>query len=131
MSGYILDHLTLSAGLAGTGSEHQRRETSRLLHAAVDGGPPLAVPALCLAETAGLRPAVAAHLAALITDAPAGALQIIGAVRTPQWDAVRQTFPELSWPALHAAVQAIATGTPIMTTDLTAYNAVPVDVLLL
>ena len=120
MSSYILDHLALTAGLGGTGSEHQRRETSRLLHATVEGGPSLVVPALCLAETAGARPAIAGHLAALITDAPAGTIEVAGLVRTPQWDAVRQTFPDLSWPAVHAAVHAIATGTPIMTTDLTA-----------
>lgn len=131
MNGYILDHLTLSAGLAATGSEHQRRETSHLLHAAVDGGPPLVVPALCLAETGGQRPAVAGHLVALVTDAPAGALQIVGVARTPQWDAVRQTFPGLGWLALHAAVHAITTGMPIMTTDPDAYRGVPLDVLVL
>jgi hypothetical protein len=131
VSSYILDHLALTAGLAGTGSEHQRRETSRLLHAAVDGGPSLVVPALCLAEAAGTRPAIAEQLAALITDAPAGTVEVAGLVRTPQWDAVRLTFRDLSWPAVHAAAHAITTGTPIMTTDLTAYTGVPVDILLL
>ncbi|WP_322780504.1 hypothetical protein [Frankia sp. Cas4] len=38
MSGYVLDDLALSAGLAGTGSEHHRRELSRLLRGAIDGG---------------------------------------------------------------------------------------------
>lgn len=40
----MLDHHTLTAGLAGAGSEHHRREVSRLLASAIDGGPAVAVP---------------------------------------------------------------------------------------
>jgi hypothetical protein len=69
VSGYVLDRRTLAAGLAGAGSEHHRREVSRLLASAIDGGPAVAVPALCLAVTAGLRPAVTGHLADLIATA--------------------------------------------------------------
>jgi hypothetical protein len=41
VTGYVLDDLALIAGLAGTGSEHHRRELSRLLHGAIDGGMPV------------------------------------------------------------------------------------------
>ena len=53
MSGYVLDHHAVIAGLAGTGSEHHLRELSHLLALAIDGGPTVVVPALCLAVTAG------------------------------------------------------------------------------
>lgn len=39
MTGYVVDDLALIAGLTGTGSELHRRELSRLLHGAIDGGP--------------------------------------------------------------------------------------------
>jgi protein-L-isoaspartate(D-aspartate) O-methyltransferase len=74
VSGYVLDDLALSAGLVGTGGEHHRRELSRLLRGAIDGGPTLDVPALCLAEAAAARPALARHLADIIAVAPAGAI---------------------------------------------------------
>jgi hypothetical protein len=45
VTGYVLDDLVLTAGLAGTGREHHRRELSRLLHGAIAGGPTLDVPA--------------------------------------------------------------------------------------
>ena len=66
MNGYVVDDLALGAGLVGTGSEHQRRELSRLLRGAIDGGPTLDVPALCLAEVTAARPAVVGHLADVI-----------------------------------------------------------------
>jgi hypothetical protein len=55
VSGYVVDDLALSAGLVGTGSEHQRRELSRLLRGAIDGCPTLDVSALCLAEVTAAR----------------------------------------------------------------------------
>jgi hypothetical protein len=93
VSGYVLDHLALTAGLTGAGSEHERREFSRVLQAALEGGPTIAVPAVCLATTAGVGPAVVGHLAELLADAPPGAIELPGLTRTPPLDALRQTFP--------------------------------------
>jgi hypothetical protein len=69
MTGYVLDELALTAGLAA-GSEHHRREFSRLLSGAIDGGPGLDLPALCLAEATAGRPAIGGHVAELIAHAP-------------------------------------------------------------
>jgi hypothetical protein len=91
--GYVLDHLALTAGLAGRGTEHQQREMSRLLISAMDGGPPLTLPAVCLAVTAEERPGVANHVAALVADAPDGAIEVSGLARTRQLDALREEFP--------------------------------------
>ncbi|WP_239376379.1 hypothetical protein [Frankia sp. Cj5] len=77
----VLDDLVLSAGLAGTGNEHHRRELSRLLRGAIDGGPALDVPALCLAEVTAARPALAGHLADIIAAALTGAIDICGLSR--------------------------------------------------
>ncbi len=129
MSGYVLDDLALSAGLAGTGSEHHRRELSRLLRGAIDGGPSLDVPALCLAEATTARPALAGHLAEIIAAAPAGAIDVCGLSRTGHLDNLRARHPDLGWPATHAAMLAIATGLPILTVGSDRYGGVPVDVL--
>jgi hypothetical protein len=129
VSGYVLDDLALSAGLAGTGSEHHRRELSRLLRGAIDGGPSLDVPALRLAEATATRPALAGHLADLIAVAPAGAIDICGLSRTGYLDSLRQQNPRLEWPATHAAVLALSTGLPILTVGSDRYGGVAVDVL--
>jgi hypothetical protein len=70
VTGYVLDDLALTAGLAGGGSERHRRELSRLMHDAAAGGPTLKAPALCLAATSAMRLAVAAHLADVVAAAP-------------------------------------------------------------
>lgn len=129
MSRYVLDHHTLTAGLAGAGSEHHRREVSRLLTSAIDGGPAVAVPALCLAVTAGQRPAVAGHLADLIASTTPGVITVPGLERTPALDAVHEAYPHLDWPAAHAATIAMATASPLITTTPPTYTGIPVDVL--
>ncbi|MBE1485672.1 hypothetical protein [Plantactinospora soyae] len=129
MTGYILDDLALSTGLTPVGSEHHRRELSRLLRAAIDGGPTLDVPALCLTEAATSRQALAGHLAELIAAAPPGAIDLCGLTRTDHLDTLRINHPELSWPAVHAANHALSTGLPILTPDATRYTGVPVNVL--
>ncbi|WP_239382221.1 hypothetical protein [Frankia sp. CIT1] len=129
MSGYVLDDLALSAGLADTGSEHQRRELSRLLRGAIDGGPTLDVPALCLAQATEARPGLAGHLADIIAVAPAGAIDICGLTRTGHLDTLRERHSRLEWPATHAAALALATGLPILTVDSDRYGGVAVDVL--
>ena len=62
MTGYVLDDLALIGGLAEAGNEHYRRELSRLWHGAIDGGPTLDLPALCLTAACVVRPAVAERL---------------------------------------------------------------------
>jgi hypothetical protein len=89
VSGYILDDSALIAGLAGDGSEHHRRELSRLVHGAIDGGPALDIPAFCLTTAAVARPALADHLAELIAAAPPGAIGICRLTRTAHLDALR------------------------------------------
>lgn len=129
MSGHVLDDLVLAAGLAGKGSEHHRRELSRLLRGAIDGGPTLVVPALCLADASVLRPAVVGHLADIIAAAPPGLIDVCGLTRSVRLDALRVAHPGLSWPATHAAVHALTTGLPILTVDPGRYRGVAVDVL--
>ncbi|HET6211555.1 MAG TPA: hypothetical protein VFE14_01650 [Micromonosporaceae bacterium] len=71
MTGYVLDDLALTHGLLAEGTEHQRRELSRLLRDAFDGGPPLDIPAMCLVTAASARPVLAEHLADIVATAPA------------------------------------------------------------
>ena len=129
MSGYILDDVALNAGLAGHGSEHHRRELSRLLHAAIEGGPTLDIPALCLNMATTTRPALSGHLADIIAAAPAGAIDICGLTRTDHLDTLRAAHPELGWAPTHAAVHALTTGLPILTVDNRRYAGLAVDVL--
>jgi hypothetical protein len=129
MRGYVVDHLALTAGLTDTGSEHHRREMSRLLHSAIDGGPPLIIPAVCLAATAGVRPVIATHMTVLLADAPSGAIEFSALIRTPVLDALRITFPAIDCPTTHAALQAMDSNAPILTTTPLVYVGIPVDVL--
>jgi hypothetical protein len=125
---YVLDHHAVIAGLTDAGSEHHHRELSRLLVGAIGGGPALAVPALCLAATAGIRPAVAEHLADLIVSAAPGVITVPGLEHTPPLDAVRQTYPHLDWPATHAITTALAVGATLITTHPAFYTGVPLHV---
>jgi hypothetical protein len=129
MTGYVLDHLALTAGLAVSGWEHERREVSRLLRSAIEGGPSLDVPALCLAAAAGVRPAVASHLADLVSSCHPGAISVSAPYRTPALDAVRDAFPRLDWPAAHGVAVATGTSMPLLTTTRDSYAGVPVEVL--
>lgn len=131
MSGYVLDDRVLTAGLASAGSEHHRRELSRLLHSAIDGGPMLDLPALCLATAAVVRPAIADHIADIVVVAPPGAVTISGLTRTAQLDVLLSWSPTLGWPAAHAASRALATGLPVLTVDPDRYAKTGVDVLTL
>jgi hypothetical protein len=129
VSGYVLDHRAVIAGLTDRGSEHHHREMSRLLAAAVADGPAVAVPALCLAATAGVRAAIAGHLADLIAAAAPGAISVPALERTAILDAIRDIYPFLDWPSLHAVVIAVATGNALITTDTGQYTGVPVNVI--
>ena len=129
MSGYVLDDLALTAGLAGGGSERHRREFSRLVSGAIDGGPAINLPALCLAAVTALRPAVIGHLAELIAHAPAGVISIGSFTRTDRLGALRALETRLPWPALHAADHAVATSAFLITTDTRRYDGVPAAVI--
>jgi hypothetical protein len=69
VKGYVVDHLSLTAGLTEAGSEYQRREFSRLIYSAAVGGPALTFPALCLAAATAVRAAVS-PLCALMSGNP-------------------------------------------------------------
>jgi hypothetical protein len=129
--GYVLDDLVLTAGLAGTGREHHRRELSRLLHGAIAGGPALDIPACCLAAAALIRPALADHLADILAAAPPGAINITGLTRTSHLDTLRASHPQIGWPIAHAAAHAQTTGRPLLTTDPHRYADISVGVLTL
>jgi len=129
VTGYVLDHWALTAGLAGAGSEHHRRELSRLLRGAIDGGPILAVPALCLTAATALRPTIADHLAEIIVAAPPGAIDVCGLTRSAPLETLRASYPGLGWPATHAAAHAVATGLPVLTLEPTRYHGVAIDLL--
>jgi hypothetical protein len=113
---YVLDH-SLIAGLGNRGTEHDRREFSRLVHDAVNGGPSLDVPALCLAAAAVDRPEIAGHVAGLVLGSPPGVLDVHGLTRSALLEALRSRWPLVAWPAAHAAVLAVATGHPIITAE--------------
>ncbi|WP_239313389.1 MULTISPECIES: hypothetical protein [unclassified Frankia] len=127
MSGYVLDDLALIAGLTDDGAEHHRRELSRLLAAAIDRRPAIAIPALCLASAAVRRPAIAGHLAELVTGGPIGAIEIVGLSRTALVAQLRTEHPRLSWPALHAASTAATIRVPIVTIDPARYADTAVE----
>jgi hypothetical protein len=129
VTGYVLDDLALSAGLAGTGSEHHRRELSRLLRGAIDGGPRLDVPALCLAAATAVRPALAGHLADILAVAPPNAINVSALARSRTLDTLRAAHPSLCWPGTHAATHALDTRRPVLTVDSRRYRDVSVDVL--
>lgn len=124
MTGYVVDDAAIVAGL-GDGTEAQRRELSRLIHDTLDGGPPLHLPALCLAAAATVRPDIADHVAWLVTDASNGAVDIRG-LAAGQLAEVVAEFPGLGYAAAHAASEAIADGSIILTTDAARYADVPV-----
>jgi hypothetical protein len=130
VSGAVLDDLALAAGLGGTGTEHERHRISWRLHTATQGsGPSLILPALCLAAVTGIRPAAADHIAALVATAPPGTLQVAGLARTSQLDAVRDTFPALSWAALHAVSCALDADVPLITNRPQDYTGVPLPII--
>jgi hypothetical protein len=126
-SGYVIDDLSLIAGLVGTGSEYQRREMSRLLRDARFGGPPVHIPALCLTEAAVVRPMVAGHVAELVASMPPGALEVCGLIRTDQLDSLRASDPRLDWPATQAAEHARAKDLILVSTDPDKYPDVVDD----
>ncbi len=129
MIAYVLDDLALIAGLVG--NEHERHALSRVLRDAIDGGPRLEVPAMCLVAAAEANPAVTDHLADVLALCAAGTVTVGGLDRTPSLDTLRIEGPWVGWPAAHAASAAMAGGLPILTTDRERYRGFPVDVLVL
>jgi hypothetical protein len=129
VNGYVLDDLALSAGLAGAGNEHHRREISRLLRDAIERGPSLDVPALCLAAAAALRPAVADHFADIIAGAPKDAINVSAFTRSSVLDALCCSTLQRGWPVIHAAVRALSNQQPILTLDSERYRGLAVDVM--
>jgi hypothetical protein len=124
LTGYVIDDAAVIAGLAA-GAEAQRRELSRLLHSAYDGGPSLHIPALCLVAVAGLQPSLADHIAILVTEAANGVVDIPG-LAAGQINHIVAEFPGLGLAAAHAASEAINRDAIIVTTDAERYNDLPV-----
>jgi hypothetical protein len=128
MTSYVVDHTALIAGLAGFGTESERREMSRLLVDAIDGGPPLAVPAACLAVAAAVRPALLDHLAGLLAEASPGVIELSGLDRTGELDQLRRRPLVPDWAAIHAVLRALQDGSYIVTTSAGAYDDLPVQI---
>jgi hypothetical protein len=126
---YVLDDLAVVAGLGEHGTEHHRREFARLLVGAVDGGLAVACPAICLAIAGQTRPAIVAHLAQLVATCPADAITLPGLTRTGTLDAIRDMYPHLDWPAVHAVTTALSRASLLVTTDPTRYDGIPLDVI--
>lgn len=131
MTGYVVDDLALMSGLTGRGTERDRREMSRLVVDAMDGGPSLDVPAMCLTVVGSARPMIAAHLAELVAGAPPGAIGVCGLRRSRDLDLLRARHGRRGWAMLHAAVHAMATRRPILTADPGRYRGVAVNVMAL
>jgi hypothetical protein len=121
---YVVDDAAMVAGF-GAGTEVQSRELSRLIHDTLDGGPALHVPALCLAAAAAIRPAIADHIALLVTSAMNNAIDIRG-LTAGQLAALVAEFPGLGNAATHAVSEAMASASIIITTDPSRYADVPV-----
>jgi len=129
VTGYIVDDAALVAGL-GAGTESQRRELSRFVDGALDGGPHLHITALGLAAAVIVRPAIADHVAMLVTSGPAGPFEIRG-LRGGQLARIVSEHPGLGFAAAHAAIEAISDGSIIITTDVARYADVEVDAMAL
>jgi hypothetical protein len=127
VSGYVLDDLALVAGLSATAREHHRRELSRMIHQAAEGGPVLDVPALCLTEATTARRSIAEHVADLVATTPPGAVAVREFVRDADLDAALTIDRPRDWASTHAALHALATGRPIVTLHPDRYEAFPVQ----
>jgi hypothetical protein len=131
VTGYIVDDLALVAGLSASGSEHQRREFSRLVARAFAGGPGLDVPAMCLFEAAKMRGEILEHMADLVMGCPAGAVGVHGLNRDGRLDALQATRMRLGWPATHAIHVALTTDRQVVTAEPERYQGTGVDAIAL
>ena len=129
MIAYIVDDAVLVAGLAA-GTESQRCELSRRVHGSLDGGPPLNIPAVCLTAAFAVRSAIAEHAAMLVTDSPAGVVEIRG-LAGGQLAGIIAEYPGLGYPAAHAVSEATRDGAVILTVDVDRYAGVPVSAIAL
>jgi hypothetical protein len=127
VNGYVIDDLALAAGLGGLGTEHERRELSRLISDAARGGPYLCLPALCVSAAENIRPGIVDHLVGLIDDATHGAMGITGLTRTPALDGLRGWRQRAGWPAASAAAQALETGMRVITVEPQRYDGTGAD----
>jgi hypothetical protein len=112
---YVIDELALAAVLGGIGTEHERREMSRLISDAAHGGPGLDMPALCVWAAEDVRSGIVDHVVGLIVDATPGAVEMCGLSRTPQLDSLTAWRQRAGWPAASAAAHALVTGQRVMT----------------
>lgn len=129
--GYVLDDLALVAGLGGTGDERHRRELSRMIHRATEGGPVLDVPALCLTEATTARRSIAEHVADLVATAPPGAVAVRELVRDAGLDTALTIDRPLDWAGTHAATHALATGHPVVTLHPERYREFAIETMTL
>ena len=118
---YVLDDLVLIAGLTPHGTEHDAREFSRLVDGASNGGPPVEVPAVCLAVAAQVRPEILGHVAGLVAGCPPDAVTISGLRRTPRFDELEPLPLPSGWAATHAAIVALDKGRHLVTVEPERY----------
>lgn len=70
-------------------------------------------------------------MAEIIAAAPLGAIDVCGLRRTEHIDELRARCPWMTWPATHAAAQAVAAGRPVLTVKVNRYANTTVDALAL
>jgi len=72
---------------------------------------------------------LADHLLEILSVAPRGAFEVSGLTRVSYLDALITRCPGLGWPATHAAVRSLATGSPVLTTAPGRYAGAGLNVL--
>jgi hypothetical protein len=131
-SGYVLDTLALLA--IGTQGK-EVRAISRLIVRAMKGdGPPVTIPALCLADAAASRKYLFEHIEDLVTRAPLASIMLapLDLHTTGDLAVLRDRFPGVDWPVLHAVREAPISHSPdipdrtIITLDRNIYRGLPV-----
>lgn len=131
-AGYVLDTLALLA--IGTQGK-EVRAVSRLIVRAMNGlGPPITIPALCLADAAASRKYLFEHVKDLITRSPLASIMLapLSIEATGDLAVLRDRFPGVEWPVLHAAREAPiphGPGVPdrtLVTLDRGLYRGLPV-----
>jgi len=131
-SGYVFDSLAILA--LGTQGTLLRTLSRFITRATRDEGPPIIIPALCLADAAASRKYLFEYVGNLITMAPPATIMLapvdLGA--TADMSVLRDRFPGIDWPVLHAVREAPMPLDPeipdrtLVTLDRGLYRGLPV-----
>jgi hypothetical protein len=131
-SGYVLDSLALLA--IGTQGREVKVLSGLIVEAMNGEGPPITIPALCLADAGATRKYLFEHVEDLITRAPLASIMLapLNLRATGDLAVLRDRFPGVEWPVLHAAREAPISYSPglpdrtLVTLDRGLYRDLPV-----